>query len=77
MNDTRGYLGNPNLKKKSTSIEFTPEMVQEYLRCTNDPVYFCERYIQIVHVDHGLIPLALYDYQKSIVKAITTNRRVA
>lgn len=76
MSEDRGYLGNPNLKRKSTSIEYTPEMIQEYVRCTNDPVYFCENYIQIVHVDHGLVPLALYDYQKSIIKAITTNRRV-
>jgi len=76
MNEEKGYLGNPNLKRKSTSIEFTPEMIQEYVRCSNDPSYFCEKYIQIVHVDHGLIPLALYDYQKSILKAITTNRRV-
>ena len=27
------YLGNPNLKKANTPIEFTKENIQEFLRC--------------------------------------------
>jgi len=73
----KGYLGNPNLKRKGMPIEFTPEMIQEYIKCANDPIYFAEKYIQIVHVDHGLIPIRLYEYQKEIIKTITTNRRMA
>lgn len=75
MNDT-GYLGNPLLKKSGTPIEWTPEMLKEYMKCAEDPIYFAERYIKIVHVDHGFIPIKLYDYQKDIINAITNNRRV-
>ena len=72
----RGYNGNVNLKRKGTPIEFTNEMVAEFLKCAKDPIYFSEKYIQIVHVDHGLIPIKMYDYQKEIAEAITYNRRV-
>lgn len=75
--DIKGYLGNTNIKGKGAEIQFTPEMIQEYLKCSKDPVYFAEKYIKIVHVDHGLIPIRMYDYQKEIAEAITHNRRVA
>ena len=73
----RGYNGNINLKRKGTPIEFTQDMVGEFIKCANNPTYFSEKYIQIVHVDRGLIPIKLYDYQKDIVEKITNNRRVA
>jgi len=72
----KGYNGNVNLKRKGTPIQFSPEMVQEFLKCATDPIYFAEKYIQIVHVDHGLIPIKMYDYQREIAEAITNNRRV-
>ena len=71
-----GYLGNTNLKRKGTEIQFDADMVSEFLKCAKDPIYFAEKYIQIVHVDHGLIPIVMYDYQKEIAEAITHNRRV-
>jgi hypothetical protein len=72
----KGYNGNANIKRKGMSIQFTPEMIQEYVKCAKDPIYFAEKYIKIVHVDHGLIPIRMYEYQKEIAKAITFNRRV-
>jgi hypothetical protein len=72
----RGYNGNANLKRKGIPIEFSNDMISEYLKCSKDPIYFAEKYIQIVHVDHGLIPIKMYDYQKEIATAITDNRRV-
>lgn len=73
----KGYLGNPNLKKSRSKIEWTQEMIEEYIKCSRDPIYFAERYVQIINVDKGLIPIQLYDYQKEIIEKITKNRRVA
>ena len=73
----RGYNGNESLKKKGVNIEWTQETVQEFIKCAKDPIYFAERYIKIVHVDHGLIPIQMYDYQKDIVQKITDHRRCA
>ena len=73
----RGYNGNANLKKKGQSIEWTQDKIQEFVKCSKDPSYFAEKYINIVHVDRGLIPIALYDYQRDIIDKITNNRRCA
>jgi len=72
-----GYLGNEYLKKSGQDIEWTPEILKEFVKCSKDPVYFAENYIKIVHVDKGLVPLDLYSYQQEIIEKITDNRRVA
>ena len=40
----KGYNGNLLLKKSNQQIDWTPELVQEYVKCSNDPVYFIETY---------------------------------
>ena len=75
ITEYKTYLGNASLKKKGVQIDWTEEMVQEFITCAKDPIYFAQKYIQIVHVDHGLIPIDLYDYQKEIIEKTTNNRR--
>lgn len=72
--DIRTYQGNPLLKRAGEKVELTADHIKEYKRCMEDPVYFAERYIKIVHVDKGLIPIVLYDYQKRIIKALQDYR---
>ena len=62
------YLGNPNLKKANTQIEFTQENILEFLKCKDDPVYFARKYIKIVSLDEGLVPFNLYDFQEKLVR---------
>ena len=68
------YLGNPNLKRANVQIEFTPEQIQEYARCMEDPAYFIENYIKIVSIDEGLVPFSLYPFQRDMVQTFHTNR---
>ena len=68
------YLGNPNLKKANTPIEFTEENVIEFMRCKDDPVYFAKRYIKIVSLDEGLVPFNLYPFQEKLVRNFHENR---
>lgn len=75
MND--GYLGNQHLKKSGTEIAWDLDLIEEYKKCAEDPVYFAKKYIKIVHVDKGLIPFEMYPYQEEIATKITNNRRVA
>ena len=72
-----GYLGNQHLKKIGQEIEWTPDLLKEYMKCASDPIYFATKYIKIVHVDKGLMNFDMYPYQKEIVQKITSNRRVA
>lgn len=74
-NDT-SYLGNQNLKTSGVPVNYTQEQVEEYIKCTNDPVYFIEKYIKIVNVDQGLVDFNLYEYQKNMVNAVHNNRFV-
>ncbi len=71
-----GYLGNENLKASGIEIEFTKEQVKEYIKCSQDPVYFVEKYVKVVSLDEGLVPFDMYDYQKDIVDKVHNNRFV-
>ena len=68
------YLGNPNLKKANTQIEFTQENIEEYLKCKDDPVYFAQNYVKIVTLDHGLQPFKTYDFQEKLINNFYRNR---
>lgn len=68
------YNGNPLLKREHSQVAMTQEHLDELKKCMDDPIYFAEKYIKIVHVDKGLIPIKLYDYQKRMIRAMTDNR---
>ena len=68
------YLGNPNLKKAGTPIQFTKKQIDEWIRCKNDPIYFAMNYIKIISLDEGLIPFKMYDFQKKILNDFHENR---
>jgi hypothetical protein len=68
------YLGNPNLKKANTQIEFTQDNIEEYLKCKDNPVYFAQNYVKIVTLDHGLQPFKTYDFQERLINNFYQNR---
>ncbi len=73
---TEAYLGNPNLKPERQDVAFTQEQVDEYVKCSVDPVYFMKNYIKIVSLDMGVIPFDLWDFQEELVNLIHNNRFV-
>ena len=74
MAENQIYLGNPNLKKANVATNFTPKQVQEFIKCSKDPVYFIKKYIKIVSLDEGVIPFDLYDFQEEMVNRFHNNR---
>jgi len=68
------YLGNPNLKRANTPIEFTEENILEFVKCKSDPVYFAKNYIKIVTLDHGLQPFKMYPFQEKLIKNFHNHR---
>ena len=68
------YLGNPNLKKANTPIEFTQEQILEFMKCKEDPVYFANNYIKIVSLDEGLTQFHPYDFQEKLINNFHNNR---
>ena len=68
------YLGNPNLKKANTQIEFTADQIAEFIKCKKNPVYFAKKYVQIVNLDEGLVPFAPYKFQEKLIKRFHKER---
>ena len=74
MPDNGLYLGNPNLKKANTAIEFTEEQIVEFVKCKQDPVYFAQKYVKIVTLDHGLQPFKMYPFQEKLIRNFHDHR---
>jgi hypothetical protein len=75
MNDrVAGYKGNVNLKRSNQNIEWSEDLVSEYMKCAEDPVYFTENYMKIISINEGLINFKLYPYQRDMVKSFKDNR---
>jgi hypothetical protein len=68
------YLGNPNLKKANTAINFTKKQIQEFIKCKDDPVYFTKNYIKIVSLDEGLVPFSMWDFQEELINNFHNHR---
>jgi hypothetical protein len=75
-NNNQGYRNNPHLKLPGVELQYTKEELEEYLKCANDPVYFCEKYIKVKTLDKGIVPFKLYNYQKKFIREIHKNRFV-
>ena len=70
------YLGNPNLKRVNMPMQLTEDQVREFVRCSQDPVYFIENYVKIITLDKGFVQISLYPFQRQAITDINENRRV-
>jgi hypothetical protein len=70
------YLGNSNLKAAGVNVNFSPEQIEEYVKCSQDPLYFIKNYVKIVSLDKGLVPFEPYDFQEDMIHTIHENRFV-
>jgi hypothetical protein len=68
------YLGNPNLKRANTQIQFSQDQVIEFVKCQDDPVYFAKNYIKIVNLDEGLTQFDPYHFQEKLINNFHKNR---
>jgi len=73
-NNNQGYRNNPNLKLPGIELQYTKEQLEEYIKCANNPVYFCEKYVKVKTLDKGVVSFNLYPYQQKFVNAIHQNR---
>ena len=71
---SEGYLGNDRLKKVGVDISFTEEQAAEFVKCSQDPVYFIKNYVKIVNVDKGLVPFDMWSFQEEMVRDFHANR---
>jgi len=67
---------NPQLKRAHSEDEYTPQMIQELVKCKKDPVYFIRKYIKVQHPTKGTIPFDMFEYQERFVRCMESNRFV-
>jgi len=71
---TDAYKSNGSIPAAGSVYNYTKEELQEYLKCSKDPVYFIKTYMKIIDVDKGLVPFNLHDYQEKMVRSYSENR---
>lgn len=70
------YRDNPLLKRAGVQIDYTQEQIEEYIKCSQDPIYFTRNYVKIVNVDEGLINFDMYDFQEEMIRTFSEHRFV-
>jgi len=50
------------------------KLIEEFKRCSQDPVYFISNYIKVTHPVRGLVPFKLYPFQERILSNLESHR---
>jgi len=50
------------------------DLLEEFKKCSEDPVYFLSTYIKVTHPVRGLVRFDLYPFQKRIIKELGDHR---
>ncbi len=74
INNTKGYNGNVLLKRANQQIEWTEDLVQEWVKCAEDPLYFIKTYMKIITLNEGLQTYQPWPYQEEMIKKFVDNR---
>jgi len=76
VNKVKNYLGNPRLKRVNMTMNLTEDQVREYVKCSQDPVYFIENYVKVVMLDRGFVQIDLYPFQRDAIDKFNKNRQI-
>jgi hypothetical protein len=62
------------VKPSNYKQDYTRQQILEIKRCTDDVIYFVEKYVFIQHPTLGRMPFKLFDYQKRLLLCYIQNR---
>jgi len=69
------YMNNAALRGDEDEFEYDDEMLLEFKKCLNDPIYFIENYIQIIS-EQKLVYFKMREYQKKYIRLLHENSNV-
>ncbi|MGL5692047.1 MAG: hypothetical protein ACRDD8_14690 [Bacteroidales bacterium] len=64
------FANDPELRAADLNFDWTNEELAEYVRCSQDCVYFVQKYCKFL-TDRGRVTVNLRDYQKRILSLLT------
>ena len=72
------YLGNKNLPSPDAQFDYAsnPDWVKDIEKCKENILYFAENFFFIANLDRGKEKIALYNYQKKILRSLRDSRFV-
>ena len=74
MTTENSYNGNIYVKRDGVVQNYTAHELNEYIKCRDDVAYFCENYVKVISLDHGLVPFKLRGYQTKMVQHFNDNK---
>jgi Terminase large subunit, T4likevirus-type, N-terminal len=77
IDEAQYYRGDKNVPKENAQFAFTPKMVKEIKKCSENIVHFAEEHFYIVNLDRGKEKIQLYKAQKKALKSLAENRFVS
>lgn len=51
-------------------MQYTQQQILELVMCSEDPIYFIEKYVKIQHPVHGATPVKWHPYQKRYLRTV-------
>ena len=69
-----GYKGNKRLRRAGIDIDYTAEQFLEVAKCIEDPIYFCQTYVKITTLDHGVVNFNPRPYQIKTINQLCNDR---
>lgn len=74
MVDKTYYL-NPKIKRTNLIENYTQDEFTEYIKCSKDPIYFIEKYVEINSLDKGFVKFETRGYQKDLILSFYNNTK--
>lgn len=68
------YKNNAALRSSDEEFEYDEEMIEELMKCSEDPIYFIENYVKIIDKSN-LVLFKLRDYQKTYITCLFEHTR--
>ena len=69
-----GFGGIMNLRGSEDAVKMEPWMVDELVKCANDPIYFINNYVKIITKDHGEQLFKTWDFQARLIRKLQKYR---
>lgn len=76
VDEKQFYRGDKKIPKEDAQFTWTPAMVNELKKCSEDIIYFAEKYFTITNIDRGKETIKLYPKQKQALRSLANNRFV-
>ena len=72
--DDEVFKGNASLPPADATYAYSVDELREFVKCSQDPVYFIKTYMKIIQVDKGLVPFEMWEFQENMVQCYHENR---